>query len=163
MLKFATHPPFLSPSPSPSPSPLSLLSGIISGGPLIRQTRPAPWIQLVGGSLAASLLPNMLIPTPLNYSDLSHNEESNERNKADPLCEQVGSLRGVADMLNGGKELDSRQVWDRWDVRLPLLVYHGEEDGICDPAASRRFLEGVKAERKGYELVKVSELRLTSR
>lgn len=161
MLKFATHQPFLT-SPLPpsiaSPSPLSLLAGVISGGPLIRQTRPASSVQLTAGSLASNLLPNMLIPTPLDFSDLSHDEESNARNKADPLCEQVGSLRGVADMLNGGKELDSAEVWARWVRDLPLLVYHGEEDRICDPQASRRFLEGVGAERKMYEEVRVGFL-----
>lgn len=97
----------------------------------------------------------MLIPTPLVYSDLSHNEESNEKNKADPWCEQVGSLRGVADMLNGGMELDRAETWARWKEEIALMVYHGEEDGICDPRASRRFLEGVRADRKHYELVKV--------
>ena len=111
--------------------------------------------QLSAGSLVASIgLGSFLIPTPLKYEHLSRNPESNEKVKKDPFCEQVGSLRGVADMLNGGISLDSKDTWDRWPKGLPLLVYHGEEDPICDPRAAERFAQGVQGDKTFY-LVKV--------
>ncbi|WWC89281.1 uncharacterized protein L201_004202 [Kwoniella dendrophila CBS 6074] len=137
----------------PSPESVELLSGIISGGPLIRQSKPASGLQVKAGSLAAGLgLGNMLIPTPMDYNHLSHNNETNEKCKADPFCEQSGSLRGVADMLNGGISLDTPAIWKSWPVDLPLLIYHGGEDNICSPETAKRFGENVVAKDKKVEI-----------
>ncbi|WWD03019.1 hypothetical protein V865_001063 [Kwoniella europaea PYCC6329] len=149
VLAFATRP-----HPPPSPETVKLLSGIISGGPLIRQTKPASSIQVKAGSFAAGLgLGNILIPTPMDYSHLSHNDEINELCKSDPFCEQTGSLRGVADMLNGGISLDAPTAWNSWPEDLPLLVYHGGEDNICDPGTAKRFGEKVRAKDKKVEII----------
>jgi acylglycerol lipase len=114
--------------------------------------------QVKAGTLAASLgLGNMLIPAPLDYDHLSHNKESNEANRSDPFCEQVGSLRGIADMLNGGISLDTPAAWEAWPKDLPLLAYHGEEDPICDVKAVERFMEKVVAKDKTFELIKVGD------
>nr|XP_019011139.1 esterase/lipase [Kwoniella pini CBS 10737]OCF49920.1 esterase/lipase [Kwoniella pini CBS 10737] len=150
VLAFATRP-----TAPPSKESVNLLSGVISGGPLIRQTKSASAIQVKAGSFAAGLgLGNMLIPTPMDYNQLSHNQETNDRCKADPFCEQSGSLRGVADMLNGGITLDNSIAWNAWPVDLPLLIYHGEEDMICLPDAAKRFGENAAAKDKKVEIIK---------
>ena len=87
---------------------------------------------------------------------LSHNQESNDRAVGDPLCENVGTLRGLADMLNGGISLDSQAVWDAWPEQLPLLVWHGAADPICDPVAAKRFGENAAAKDKQVEMFEVS-------
>ncbi|KAK4685534.1 acylglycerol lipase, partial [Tremellales sp. Uapishka_1] len=148
VLAFATRP-----QAPPSKETLGMLAGIISGGPLIRQTKAAPALQVKAGSLIAGLgLGGFLIPTPMNYRDLSHNAASNEKAKADPFCEQVGSLKGVADMINGGISLDSPSAYQAWPQDLPLLMYHGEEDPICSSAATKRFHEGVVAKDKSVRI-----------
>lgn len=88
--------------------------------------------------------------------DLSHNTERNEANKSDPLCEQVGSLRGVADMLNLGALLVSAAPLEKFPKDTPLLVYHGDEDNICSVDASREFVEKCGARDKTHYAVKVS-------
>jgi acylglycerol lipase len=88
--------------------------------------------------------------------DLSHNVESNNRAENDPFCEPVGTLRGLADMLNGGMSLDTKTAWDAWPEHLPLLVYHGSKDPICDPAAAKRFGENAAAKDKQVEMFDVS-------
>ncbi|WVO20491.1 uncharacterized protein IAS62_001788 [Cryptococcus decagattii] len=136
-------------TPPPSKETIHMLSGVIAGGPLIRLSNPAPGYQVKAGSFAANIgLGSFLIPTPMDYNHLSHDAGPNESAKSDPFCEQVGSLRGVADMLNGGEWLDSPDAWDRWPAALPLLCYHGGDDNICDVRATRRFMQGVKAEDK---------------
>ncbi|OWZ71641.1 hypothetical protein AYX14_02919 [Cryptococcus neoformans] len=143
------------PTPPPSKETINMLSGVIAGGPLIRLSNPAPGYQIKAGSFAANIgLGSFLIPTPMDYNHLSHDAGPNESAKSDPFCEQVGSLRGVADMLNGGEWLDSQDAWDRWPAALPLLCYHGGEDNICDVRATKRFVEGVKA---GDKTIKVFE------
>lgn len=51
-------------------------------------------------------------------------------------------------MINGGEFLDSRAAWDAWPVDLPLLLYHGAADSICDPKATVRFGDRVVAKDK---------------
>lgn len=61
VLAFATRP-----TAPPSKDSVALLSGVISGGPLIRQTHPASSIELKAGSIFASLgMGNMLRSVPL--------------------------------------------------------------------------------------------------
>ncbi|WVQ86065.1 hypothetical protein IAT38_008233 [Cryptococcus sp. DSM 104549] len=144
VLAFATRPHL-----PPARDTLNMLSGVISGGPLIRQTKPAPAYQMKAGTFVAGLgLGNFLIPTPIVCDDLSHNDAVNQANANDPFCEQVGSLRGVADMLNGGITLDTPATWEAWPENLPLLVYIGGEDKLCDPKAAVRFGENAKAKEK---------------
>ncbi|ORY21097.1 Alpha/Beta hydrolase protein [Naematelia encephala] len=147
VLAFVTRP-----QKPPSEETVAFLSGLIAGGPMIRQTTPASVLQLKVGSIAASIgLGNMLIPAPVGWDFLSQNKESNERAKNDPFCEPVGSLRGLADMLNGGASLDSQSAYNHFPSDLPLLVYHGGGDKICDPAAARRFAEGAAAKDKTFK------------
>lgn len=90
---------------------------------------------------------------------LSHNTAANEANKKDPLCEQVGSLRGVADMINLGGLLISSGPLEKFPQDMPLLVYHGEEDKICSPEAAKEFVDKCKAKDKTIHLFKVSSRR----
>lgn len=98
----------------------------------------------------------MVIPTPMKVEDLSHNVESNAAYKDDPMCEAVGTLRGVSDMILGGTALNTPKTWDRWPKGLPLLVYHGQEDKVCDCKAAEKFVDNVRAEDKSIEIIPVS-------
>jgi acylglycerol lipase len=98
----------------------------------------------------------MLFPAPIDYVGLSHNKEANDACRVDPFCEQVGSLRGLDDLINGGGTLDSPAAWNAWPKDLPLLMYHGGDDPVCDPKVTERFYQNVKAEDKKFELLKVS-------
>jgi hypothetical protein len=59
-------------------------------------------------------------------------------------------------MLNGGISLDSQAAWDAWPETLPLLVWHGAADPICDPVAAKRFGENAAAKDKQVEMFDVS-------
>jgi hypothetical protein len=61
-------------------------------------------------------------------------------------------------MLNGGISLDSQAAWDAWPEQLPLLVWHGAADPICDPVAAKRFGENAAAKDKQVEMFDVSPL-----
>lgn len=65
-------------------------------------------------------------------------------------------MLGVADMLQGGISLDTPQTWARWPKGLPMMLYHGSADGICDVEASKRFFNGVEATHKRLEIIEVS-------
>ncbi len=59
-------------------------------------------------------------------------------------------------MLNGGISLDTKSTWDRWPSYLPLLIYHGEQDPICDAKAAQRFHDGVGIPHKKIKIFDVS-------
>ena len=92
---------------------------------------------------------------------LTHDPVANQKVKDDPFCDDVGSIRGMADMMNGGALLDSPAGWDAWPEELPLLLYHGGADAICDPKATVRFAEKVRAKDKKVEIFEVSRADAT--
>lgn len=111
---------------------------------------------LIPTSLKYEVSYELGVPCPSDLQDLSHNQTSNEANKKDPLCEQVGSLRGVADMLNLGALLLSAAPLEKFPKNMPLLVYHGEEDKICSPIASQDFVNGCQSTDKTCHIFPVS-------
>jgi acylglycerol lipase len=65
-------------------------------------------------------------------------------------------------MLQGGMSLDSEAGWNAWPRNLPLFLYHGGDDKICDPEATKRFGENVQADDKKVEIIPVSGTRMGS-
>lgn len=94
--------------------------------------------------------------------ELSHNKERNEANKKDPLCEQVGSLKGVSDMLTLGAQLVTADPLAKFPKDLPLIIYHGGDDKICSPIASKEFVDGCQAKDKTHHIFPVSYLLVWS-
>jgi acylglycerol lipase len=70
---------------------------------------------------------NATLPTPVNAAYFSHDPTVAETFAADPLCrEQIGSVKGVADMLVGGKALVEKD-WKQWPKDLPVRVRPSED------------------------------------
>lgn len=70
----------------------------------------------------------------------------------------MGTLRGLSDMIGGGKSLDTTETWNRWPKDMPVLVYHGGEDAVCDPQAAKRFGEGAAATDKTFRIFHVGPI-----
>ncbi|KAI6015590.1 alpha beta-hydrolase [Pisolithus marmoratus] len=103
----------------PSPDTVSSLAGVIATSPLILQTKPAPRVARWLGDKASRVFPSVLIPAPVNAKDLSHDQAVNEAYLKDPLVKQVGSLKGISDMLDGGENL-LRKDYAHWPENLPV-------------------------------------------
>ncbi|GLB37350.1 putative serine aminopeptidase, S33 [Lyophyllum shimeji] len=130
---------------------LSSLAGIIATSPLILQTNPAPkMLRWVGGK-ASNVLPHKLIPAEVIPSDLSHDRVVNEAYTKDPLVKNVGSLRGLHDMLSNGEALLAT-YYAKWPKSLPLLLAHGTEDNITSCKASQAFYDKIPAVDKRIKL-----------
>lgn len=63
-------------------------------------------------------------------------------------------------MLKLGSLLVSSGPLEKFPADIPLLVYHGGEDGICSPIASKEFVDKCNAKDKTYHEVKVGHLPL---
>ncbi|TFK21987.1 alpha/beta-hydrolase [Coprinopsis marcescibilis] len=129
---------------------LTQIAGVIATGPLIAQTTPAPSLMKWVGGKASILFPNALVPAAVNAGDLSHDEDFNSAYLKDPLIQQAGSLKGLADMLSKGEELrDHRHK--NWPPALPVLIVHGTDDKVTCPKTSRGFFDAIPAAKKRYE------------
>lgn len=112
------------------------LAGVISTSPLILQAKPAakaarwiggkasllaPWITIpsdVKGQVLTTFLANMDGSRLTVFSqNLSHDKTVGEEYAKDPMVKQIGSLRGVSDMLDG---VDNQSVF-LFDVS-PLVL-----------------------------------------
>jgi len=137
--------------PHPSPETVSLFSGIIVTSPLINLTKPASSIQRWIGSKVAVIAPRIIIPAVIKGEDLSRDPEVGKLVTQDPLVKQVGSLRGLSDMLKGGEDLIA-ESYKNWPKTLPLLMIHGTCDLVTSPNASKTFHDKVVAVDKTLSL-----------
>ncbi|KAJ7270087.1 lysophospholipase [Mycena haematopus] len=123
------------------------IAGIIACSPLVHQTKPASKVARTAGGLAAVVLPYAVIPAPLDYNELSHDEEYNKMCKTDPLSKLQGTLRGISDMLNWGEEL-LRVHYKKWPKTLPILFVHGSGDQITSHTSVKEFHDKIDADDK---------------
>jgi len=133
--------------PHPSAETVSLLSGVISTSPLIILTHPKSGIIRWVGGKAALITPRMTIPAVVEGKYLSHDPTIGEAIPSDSLIRQIGSLRGMSDMLNGGEEL-LKVDYKNWPRSLSLLLTHGSEDQVTSHKASEAFFEKLEADDK---------------
>ncbi|GAA5856122.1 hypothetical protein JCM8547_002990 [Rhodosporidiobolus lusitaniae] len=127
------------------PSPLvKELSGVMVSSPLIRQAKgvKAPNVIVKAGSLLGKLSGNWTLKATVKPEDCTRDPAIQKAYAQDPLCVQVGTFRGVADMLLGGLSLLSTD-YTHWPSSLPLLIVHGDADKVTDCEASREFVDKV--------------------
>ncbi|POY76541.1 A/B superfamily hydrolase [Rhodotorula taiwanensis] len=123
------------------------LTGAISSSPLLRQAKGvrAPSWMVKAGSLVGKLSATLPIKATVNPEHTCRDPQVQKEYANDPLCKQVGTFRGVGDMLVGGQQTVDRD-YVRFPHSLPLLVVHGEGDLVTDCESSEEFAEKVRKE-----------------
>ncbi|ORX36605.1 Alpha/Beta hydrolase protein [Kockovaella imperatae] len=140
-------------TPPPAKATLDLLSGVIVSSPEIILTERAPAWKMLPGTLATKIgLGDVVIPSPPLMDKLSHDPAVAEACNNDPWCEQKGSLKLLADLVNRGEELLHPNVIAQWPKTMPLLMYHGGDDPVCLPGASQEFHDKLSATDKTIRL-----------
>lgn len=71
---------------------------------------------------------------------LSHDQAVVQGYPKDPLNHSMVGLSLAADMVRGGE----RSIANAGRLKVPLLLMHGEEDGICDVEGSRAFAKNAE-------------------
>ncbi|KAH9935216.1 lysophospholipase [Epithele typhae] len=138
-------------SAPPSADAVEMLAGVVASSPFILRTKPTAWHVRWAGWLLSFVMPNLVLHTPINPNNLSHDPVKNEANSKDPRILHKGSLRCLDDMLGGGENL-LRYDHKQWPKAMPLLILHGSADRITSPKASRDFFDKVEAEDKEYKV-----------
>jgi len=90
---------------------------------------------------ARRMLPRLAIGSGLDPDGLSRDPEVVRRYLDDPLVHRTMTTSLGAELLAAAPRTAARAG----QVRVPLLVLHGEDDPICSVEGSRRFHAGLRA------------------
>lgn len=90
--------------------------------------------------LLGKILPAIVIPSGLVVDHLSHNSEVVEKYKADPYTHGKISLSLFSLAMNAA----SNALRNASDIKIPLLLMHGNDDLICSSEGSCEFASKAK-------------------
>ncbi|KAI5480651.1 hypothetical protein MNV49_007578 [Pseudohyphozyma bogoriensis] len=136
----------------PPSKDLDKIKGVVASSPLLRQSPGVKTSLLIvrAGSVLGKISSTLRIKAEVKAEHVTRDAEIGKAYAVDPLCPQVGTFRGVADMLLGGESLMT-DGYKRWPEGLPLLVVHGTGDLVTDAKASEAFVASVKGLEGGRD------------
>ena len=126
------------------------LRGVVASGPFLRLALVPPPELVAIGRTTSSVIPGLTFSNQLNSSLLSHDKAVVEAYDSDPLVHGKVTARAYTELIAGGEYL----LEHAGAFKLPLLLMHGDEDGLCDPAAVRTFYERIGSEDCTYHVYK---------
>lgn len=107
------------------------------------------------GRLAGKLLPHRQMVNKLDANLISRDPEVNKAYEADELCHDTGTLEGLAAMLDRTGSLSGGKVDIPDDVGeggvTRIWFAHGDADGVCDYAATKRLADNLKIKDKEFK------------
>lgn len=113
------------------------IQGLIMTSPWLRlKQKPVLPLRLLA-NLIYKINPDFTLPNGIDSEDLSQSEETRQNYEEDELVHDRISVRLFIDAARAGEW--ALENYDR--LKLPLLLMHGDEDNITDPAASRQLAE----------------------
>jgi alpha-beta hydrolase superfamily lysophospholipase len=112
------------------------LRGMIASAPALIQTAISP-VKVVIAKLLSRYLPRFTMASGLNLDQISRDQELVRQTKADPLSHQVGTPRIATEAFAA----QDRVLENAHRFPLPLLLIHGDEDGLIPLVSSQTFYE----------------------
>lgn len=114
------------------------LQGLIASAPLLTAAKLSPIVVLISRILLR-VKPDFPVNTKIDASTVSRDPAEVQRYAKDPLMHSTGTPRLA-------HEIEQAQAWTMahaGDLRIPLLLYHGDADQLVPIAGSRAFYERV--------------------
>ncbi|KAI0759681.1 lysophospholipase [Trametes elegans] len=133
--------------PPPTPETVSLVSGIISQGPLVHLTYP---VSKVGRALlrgVSKVAPSFPMSAPMPAKRFSRNPAVVEALEKDTLRMNRGTVRGLDNMISQGEQLLD-EGYKNWPKDLPLLMSWGTADEVNCPKAGVAFYNKLETNDK---------------
>lgn len=124
------------------------LSGVVATGAWLRLRFTPPRYKLILARVLPRFAPGLTLASGLNVQALSRDKSVVDAYVRDPLVHDRITAQLGAIMLTLADEL----LADPASFHLPLLMMHGEEDGLTDPAATRAFFEAAGSLDKSLKL-----------
>lgn len=117
-----------------------LVSSAVVSGPALSLGAVSP-LRVAAARLLKRFWPTLSMGSGLDPQGLSRDPEVVRRYVEDPLVVRTMTASLGAELLAAGP----RTLAEAGRVAVPLLLMHGEEDPLCDVAASRAYFAGVKS------------------
>jgi alpha-beta hydrolase superfamily lysophospholipase len=121
------------------------IHGLVASAPSLGQPN-IPAILFTISKVLSKIYPSFSMSTQLDPGTLSRDPEAVRAYQDDPLVHSLGTARM-------GTELTKTTEWiqaNAGNLQLPLLVIHGSDDQLVNPADSRRFFGNVTFQDKTY-------------
>ncbi|PTL76074.1 hypothetical protein DAT35_51855 [Vitiosangium sp. GDMCC 1.1324] len=115
------------------------LSGTIISGPPFESVGVATPLMVASARILSRLWPTFSLEVPLEPAALSREPAMVTQYLEDPLVHRKCSARWAAEAIDANLWVKAHAT----DLRVPLLLLHGEEDRINTAAGTRRFFESV--------------------
>ena len=125
-----------------------LVDALVLSAPYLRHGEPVPAGQLRLVRALARIFPRLGVDR-VDASKLSRLPTEVEAYRSDPLVfHGKASARTVLELFRGSEAIERAE-----QLQVPLLLLHGSEDRIADPAASGEFSRRVGSTDVTFELV----------
>lgn len=115
------------------------LTGLVVSSPLLRLTStPSIWTR-TATRMINQLWPSCTINTGVRSDQLSHDPQTVADRDSDPLVHTRVSVRLAVEMVDNGEWVLEHAS----QLKLPLLLLHGNADRLTSPEATRAFAVNV--------------------
>ena len=112
---------------------------LVTSGAALAVGKGVSTFKLALARLLRSVWPTLAIEAGLDVQGLSRDPEVIRLYEADPLVHGKASVAFGAAM----SEVTAEVLGRAGDVRLPMLLLHGEDDPLCEAEGSRRFFAAL--------------------
>ncbi len=126
------------------------IDGLILSSPGFVPAMKVPrWKSKLAGVLSR-YAPSFSMPTGLDVTGLSHDPVVVDEYENDRMVHGMVSARWYTEMMKTSEECLNRAM----ELRLPLLVFHGDEDRIVDYRGSEKLFNNASSMKKELHILK---------
>ncbi len=123
-------------------------SGVVLSAPYFKLAITPPALKLMAARAVGRVLPWIPIKTELSPGDLSRDEAVQEAVRQDPLYNHTVTPRWfIESTLAQGRVMTLAS-----EVKVPLFLLSGAEDGVASVESGRLFFESVGSKDKMYKV-----------
>jgi alpha-beta hydrolase superfamily lysophospholipase len=121
------------------------IKGTIASAPSLGQPN-IPAILFLISKVLSRIYPTFTMETQLDVPSLSRDQAVVQAYQEDPLVHSIGSARMGTELLKAAEWIQAHAS----ELNVPLLLIHGAQDRLINPADSHRFFENVGALDKTF-------------
>jgi acylglycerol lipase len=124
------------------------IAGLILSAPSLVPVMEIPGWRITFASILSAFMPSCNLASVVNVPDLSHDEEVVQSYLSDELVHNRNSARLLAEFIKNNQSCLERAD----ELRLPLLVLHGEEDRISSSKGAVYMVDRAQSKDKTLEI-----------
>lgn len=124
------------------------LTGVIVSGSPLDTTDSASWLLVAAAKILSRVMPTFSLKSPIDPGQLSCDARVVEAYKNDPTVFKILTARWGTEYLDTQKRVLSNLS----QIELPIMIIHGGEDTLCNPAGSQVVFNQVASNDKTLKI-----------